>query len=106
MNNLPAKGFEDTITLPSQACGCEQLTGEKLWGHDYVTIASFAVYSSIYFITCPKDSTIGEASSLFEVSAKLDAEGCGGSAVVTVFTVVSLSEKNQKTKKDKGLLRN
>ena len=60
--NLPATRFGDTITLSSQACGCEQLTSgerfgdtitppshtcaceqftsDEVWGHDYVTIAS------------------------------------------------------------------
>ena len=33
--NLPGKRFGDTITLPSQACGCEHLTSEEAWGHVY-----------------------------------------------------------------------
>ena len=40
VSNIPATRFGDTITLPSQACGCEQLTNDVVWGHDYVTIAS------------------------------------------------------------------
>ena len=64
-SKLPATRFGDTITLPSQACGCEQHTSDevwgtrlryhrklvalsnlqttKVWGHDYVTIASLWV---------------------------------------------------------------
>ena len=40
VSNIPATRCGDTITLPSQACGCEQLTNDEVWGHDYVTIAS------------------------------------------------------------------
>ena len=43
VSNLPATRFGVTITLSSQACGCEQLTSDEVCGHDddYVTIASF-----------------------------------------------------------------
>ena len=40
VTNLPATRFGDTATLPSHACGCEQLTNDEVWRHDYVTIAS------------------------------------------------------------------
>ena len=39
MSTLPTKRFGDTNMLPSQACGCEQLTSEEVWGHDYHTMA-------------------------------------------------------------------
>ena len=39
VSNLPATRFGDTITLPSQACSCEQVSSDEVWGHDYVTIA-------------------------------------------------------------------
>ena len=39
VNYLPAKMFGDTIAIPSQACGCEQLTSDDVWGHDCVTIS-------------------------------------------------------------------
>ena len=32
MSNFPATRFTDTITLPSQACGCEQLTRDEASG--------------------------------------------------------------------------
>ena len=38
-NILPVTKSEDTITLPSQACGCQQLTSDEICGHDYITIA-------------------------------------------------------------------
>ena len=39
-SNLPTTRFGDTITLALRACGCEQLTSDEVWGHDYATIAS------------------------------------------------------------------
>ena len=37
---LAGRNLRGTITLPSQACGCQQLTSDEVWRHDYVAIAS------------------------------------------------------------------
>ena len=50
VSNLPATRFGDTITLPSQACGCEHLTSDEVWSHEnvyYVAIASLWMRATI-----------------------------------------------------------
>eukprot|EP00439_Symbiodinium_sp_Y106_P046995 s2112_g6.t1 len=39
VSNLPATRFGDTVTLPMQICGWEQISSDEIWGHDYVTVA-------------------------------------------------------------------